>query len=210
MRRVAGGRRPTSAPGSRPAAGADVAHRGDRCSPSRTISTLPDDGQARGGDDDAEPLPASELELEEAFGEDGEEHQSAREHRLHDRQRREREGSDVQPQARIATTDPTANHLERNTPAAPASGCRTRIGGASTAPRYFRRKAAFVATAEASASSSPTIIGRPTRPWLVTGCGRRACRGRRSGRRTRSRRRVRVRGRSPRWGRGSRARRARR
>jgi hypothetical protein len=60
-------------------------------------------------------------------------------------------------------------HFERKSPAALLSGWRTRIGGASTAPRCLNRKARLVAAAEASARISPRItssgwlarVGRP-------------------------------------------------
>jgi hypothetical protein len=48
------------------------------------------------GDRHADPLPPSEVKAEEALGEDGKEDEPAGEHRLHDRQRRERERTDVQ------------------------------------------------------------------------------------------------------------------
>jgi hypothetical protein len=41
-------------------------------------------------------LPSSEMKAEESLGEDGEEHQPAGEHRLHDRQRCERKCAGVQ------------------------------------------------------------------------------------------------------------------
>ena len=46
-------------------------------------------------DEQADPLPASEVETEVAFGEHGEEDQPARQHGLHDRQRRQRQRGDV-------------------------------------------------------------------------------------------------------------------
>ena len=61
-------------------------------------------------------------------------------------------------QAPTATAQPIANHLEANRPAALPSGCRTRTGGASTAPRCLSRKATLVARADPSASSSPRIM----------------------------------------------------
>jgi hypothetical protein len=48
------------------------------------------------GDRHAGPLSSSEVKAEEALGEHGEEDEPARENRLHDRQRRERERADVQ------------------------------------------------------------------------------------------------------------------
>jgi hypothetical protein len=51
-------------------------------------------GQPGRRDDHAGPLPAAEPEAEVALGEHGEEHQTAREHGLHDRQRRERKRAD--------------------------------------------------------------------------------------------------------------------
>jgi hypothetical protein len=60
----------------------------------------PDDRKPRRRDDHASPLAASELEAEEALGEDGEEHQPAREDGLHNRQWRQGERADVkQPRA---------------------------------------------------------------------------------------------------------------
>ena len=56
-----------------------------------------DDRQAGGRDEDPDPLAASESQAEEALGEDGQEHEPAREHGLHDRQRRQRERADVKP-----------------------------------------------------------------------------------------------------------------
>ena len=55
----------------------------------------PDDRKPRRRDDHADPLAPPESEAEEALGEDGEEHQPAREDGLHDRQRREGERADV-------------------------------------------------------------------------------------------------------------------
>ena len=56
----------------------------------------PDDREPCRRDDHADPLAASEPEAEEALGEDGEEHQPAREDGLHDRQRRQGERADVE------------------------------------------------------------------------------------------------------------------
>jgi hypothetical protein len=50
--------------------------------------------------------------------------------------------------APTATIQPIANHRELNRPAALPSGCRTRIGGASTSSRCLSRKATLVASAE--------------------------------------------------------------
>jgi hypothetical protein len=47
--------------------------------------------------DHAGPLPAAEVTAEVALGDHGEKHQPAREHGLHDRQRRERKRTDVKP-----------------------------------------------------------------------------------------------------------------
>jgi hypothetical protein len=64
------------------------------------------------------------------------------------------------PHATMATIHPTKNHLERKRPTALRSGWRTRIGGASTAPRCLNRNATLVASAEASARISPRIMVR--------------------------------------------------
>lgn len=61
-------------------------------------------------------------------------------------------------QATTATIQPIADHRERNRPAVLPSGCRTRIRGASTAPRCLSRKTRLVASAETSARSSPRIM----------------------------------------------------
>jgi len=71
-------------------------------------------------DQQAEHLPASEVKAEVAFGEHGEEDQSAREHGLHDRQRRQRERADVKP--------PGAN---RHDPADGEPPGAEEVGGAS-------------------------------------------------------------------------------
>ena len=55
-----------------------------------------DDHQPGRGDRDADPLSSSELKAEEALGEHREEDEPARQDRLHDRQRGERERADVQ------------------------------------------------------------------------------------------------------------------
>ena len=56
----------------------------------------PDDREPCRRDDHADPLAAAEPEAEEALGEDGEKHQPTREDGLHDRQRGEGEGGDVE------------------------------------------------------------------------------------------------------------------
>ena len=120
-----------------------------------------DDRQAGRCDRHADPLPPSEVEAEEALGEHGEEDEARRRGRparsTAARARARRRGD---TQATIATTQPITNHLERKSPAALRSGWRTRIGGATTAPRCLNRKATLVATAEASARISPKITTR--------------------------------------------------
>jgi hypothetical protein len=56
----------------------------------------PDDHQPGRGDRDADPLPPTQVKAEEALGEHGEEDEPAGQDRLHDRQRRQRERTDVQ------------------------------------------------------------------------------------------------------------------
>ena len=86
-----------------------------RCGPTAGES---DHRQSDRGDRHADPLPPSEAKAEVALADHGQEHDSAGHDRLHDRQRRECQRADVQPQATIATIQPITNHLERNRPAA--------------------------------------------------------------------------------------------
>ena len=53
-------------------------------------------GQPARGDQQADPLPAAELEAEEPLSDDRQEHQPAGDDGLHDRQRRQRQRADVQ------------------------------------------------------------------------------------------------------------------
>ena len=59
-------------------------------------ASQPDHRQPHRSDRQADPLSSSELKAEEALGENGQEDQPAGKDRLHDRQRRERERTDVQ------------------------------------------------------------------------------------------------------------------
>ncbi len=61
------------------------------------------------------------------------------------------------PQAKSETIHPTKNHRERNRSAALRSGRRTRIDGASTAPRCLNKKPRLVPNAEPTARISPRI-----------------------------------------------------
>jgi hypothetical protein len=67
-----------------------------RCESSGAAAGQADDHQPGRGDRQADPLSPSEAKAEEALGEHGEEDEPAGEDRLHDRQRRERERTDVQ------------------------------------------------------------------------------------------------------------------
>ena len=80
----------------------------------------PDHSKPDRRDQQADPLPSSEVKAEVAFGEHGEEDQSARQHGLHDRQRRQRERADVKP--------PGAN---RNDPTQREPLGAEEVGGAS-------------------------------------------------------------------------------
>ena len=148
----------------RGAEGEDRALDGDQRRQRRVLRSIgaaagqPDDRQPGRRDRDAEPLPSSEMKAEEPLREDGQEDQPAREHGLDDRNGARASAPTCRTHARIATSHPIANHLERKSAAALRSGWRTLIGAATTAPRYFNRKAALVANADASASSSPRII----------------------------------------------------
>src|SRR5205814_2507411 len=59
-------------------------------------------------------------------------------------------------QARTATAQPMANHLEQKRPLALESGWRMSTAGAAHAPRCFQRKPRFVAKAQTSASDMPS------------------------------------------------------
>ena len=53
---------------------------------------------------------------------------------------------------------PMANHFERNSPTALATGCLSETAGAAQAPRCFRRKPTLVANAHSNASRIPSWI----------------------------------------------------
>ena len=106
----------------------------------------------------ADPLAAAESEAEVTLGEDGQEHEAAREDGLDDRQRRQRERADVKPPG-AERHDPA----DREPPRAKEPGRALQrvpdldLGGARTAPRCLSRKETLVATAQARARASPTI-----------------------------------------------------
>jgi hypothetical protein len=74
-------------------------HGGVRVARMRAVSARQRDREKReaeGGHADADPLPGAHVEAEDAVGEDREEDQPGRDDRLHERQRRERHGRDVE------------------------------------------------------------------------------------------------------------------
>jgi hypothetical protein len=58
-------------------------------------------------------------------------------------------------QAPSATSIPSVNHLERNRPAALASGCFSDTSGAAQAPRCLKRKPTLVASAHSKERRIP-------------------------------------------------------
>ena len=60
--------------------------------------------------------------------------------------------------ATSATSIPSANHFERNSPTALASGCLSDTSGAAQAPRCLSRKPTFVASAHSSERRIPSWI----------------------------------------------------
>jgi hypothetical protein len=177
---------PAAAPSSSPSARSDKCRRVEirtsiapvaKTAPSTAISAA---SEARGGWVAPPPVtpittsPAAvivtpthcrrpETEAEVPLGEHGENDKPAGEDRLHDRQRRQRERRRAAPtrESRPSTRSQTT-WSERDRSRSAADG-EPRIGGASAAPRCLNRNATLVATAEASASSSPRIMLRESR-----------------------------------------------
>ena len=105
------------------------------------------------------PLASPEVIAEEPLREDGEEHQTAGQDRLHGRERGEHERLDVQP-PREQRKDPANREppLAKQICGTPDAGQRTRIGRASTAPRALNKALKLVPNAHTSAKPSPRII----------------------------------------------------
>jgi hypothetical protein len=117
-----------------------------------------DHDQPGGGDRQADPLSPSELKAEEALREHGQEDEPAGEHRLHNRQRRERERTDVQKPGhdRHDPADREPFGAKQTGGAAQRMADPDRRGEHRAA--VLEQKGQVVATAEASARINPRIM----------------------------------------------------
>ncbi len=108
-------------------AGLERRHRGDGEAGVRAVAGRQREREQREPDErhaEAPPLPLADLEAEQSIGHDREQHEPARQHDLHDRQRRQRHRADVQdpgdqadehPNRKPALTPERAGRAERMT-----------------------------------------------------------------------------------------------